>query len=69
MLSPFIGGGSIELALASRVTKVYGYDAFEPLVRFWQVILKDASYLAEVVKKYQNMTPAMFHNLQKTLFT
>lgn len=69
LCSPFIGGGSIELALASRGTKVYGYDAFEPLVRFWQVLLKNASYLAEVVRKYQNMTSAMFYNLQKTLFT
>lgn len=58
-----------ELALASRGTKVYGYDAFEPLVKFWQVLLEDASYLAEVVRKYQNMTSAMFYNLQKTFFT
>lgn len=69
LCSPFIGGGSIELALASIGTKVYGYDAFEPLVRFWQVLLKDASYLAEVVRKYQNMTSIMFYNLQKTFFT
>ncbi|WP_265026466.1 DNA adenine methylase [Wolbachia endosymbiont (group A) of Bibio marci] len=69
LCSPFIGGGSIELALASRGTKVYGYDAFEPLVRFWQVLLEDASYLAEVVRKYQNMTSAMFYSLQKTFFT
>ncbi|MDR2425727.1 MAG: DNA adenine methylase [Endomicrobium sp.] len=68
LCSPFIGGGSIELALASRGTRVYGYDAFEPLVRFWQVLLKDAPHLAEVVRKYKIMTPAMFYNLQKTFF-
>ncbi|WP_265016459.1 hypothetical protein [Wolbachia endosymbiont (group A) of Andrena dorsata] len=58
-----------ELALASRGTKVYGYDAFEPLVKFWQVLLEDASCLAEVVRKYQNMTSSMFYSLQKTFFT
>ncbi|WP_208439010.1 DNA adenine methylase, partial [Bartonella grahamii] len=32
LFSPFVGGGSIELALAKRGTKVYAYDAFKPLV-------------------------------------
>lgn len=66
LCSPFIGGGSIELALASKGTKVYAYDAFEPLVKFWQALLRDAPKLAEMVCKYKNMTPTMFYNLQKT---
>lgn len=68
LCSPFIGGGSIELALASRGTKVYAYDVFAPLVRFWQMLLKDAPHLAQVVRKYEKMTPTMFYNLQKTFF-
>ncbi len=28
LCSPFVGGGSIELTLAKRGTKVYAYDAF-----------------------------------------
>ncbi|MBY7649123.1 MAG: adenine methyltransferase [Candidatus Liberibacter europaeus] len=43
-------------------------DAFEPLVHFWQVLLKNAPYLAEVVRQYEQMTPNMFYNLQKTFF-
>ena len=33
-LSPFLGGGSIELNLASKGTKVIAYDVFLPLVNF-----------------------------------
>lgn len=69
LCSPFLGGGSIELAVASQGTDVYGYDAFEPLVTFWQVLLQDASYLAQVVRQYEKMTPQMFYHLQKTFFT
>jgi DNA adenine methylase len=39
--SPFIGGGSLELALASAGVRVYGYDCFEPLVNFWKELLSD----------------------------
>lgn len=69
LCSPFLGGGSIELALASRGTRIYAYDAFEPLVIFWQMLLKDAAYLAKTVHKYESMTSTMFYNLQKTFFS
>ena len=62
--SPFLGGGSIELAVADRGTKVYGYDIFEPLVWFWQALLSEPAKLAvlcdgmrvwhsEYLKKYK----------------
>ncbi|WP_375624887.1 MULTISPECIES: DNA adenine methylase [unclassified Bartonella] len=66
--SPFVGGGSIELTLAKRGTRVYAYDAFKPLVIFWQMLLKDASALAEKVREYEDMTSVMFYNLQKTFW-
>jgi|TARA_R110000744_G_scaffold2239_5_gene9008 DNA adenine methylase len=46
LCSPFLGGGSIELAVADRGTKVYGYDVFEPLVWFWQALLSEPTKLA-----------------------
>tara|TARA_Y100000310_G_C20690831_1_gene822106 strand:+ start:1386 stop:2195 length:810 start_codon:yes stop_codon:yes gene_type:complete len=46
LCSPFLGGGSIELAVADRGTKVHGYDIFEPLVWFWQALLSSPSRLA-----------------------
>lgn len=66
MCSPFVGGGSIGWILAKIGTKVYGYDAFKPLVIFWQMLLKDASALAEKVREYEDMAPVIFYNLQKT---
>jgi len=46
LCSPFLGGGSIELAVADRGTKVHGYDIFEPLVWFWLALLSSPSRLA-----------------------
>jgi DNA adenine methylase len=65
--SPFVGGGSIELELASRGTQVFCYDNFEPLVIFWQELLKNSIALAEKVEKcYYTLSPTMFYNLQKS---
>ena len=36
IVSPFFGGGSLELNLALRGVQVHGYDKFEPVVNFWQ---------------------------------
>ena len=69
LCSPFLGGGSIELTLASRGTKVYAYDIFEPLIIFWKMLVKDAPILASKVLDYENMTSTMFYNLQKTFFS
>ena len=46
LCSPFLGGGSIELALASKGVQVYGYDAFEPLIWFWRTLLERPDALA-----------------------
>jgi len=49
LCSPFLGGGSVELAVAARDegrTTVYGYDLFEPLVCFWQKLLGNPEKLA-----------------------
>lgn len=40
VISPFLGGGCIELNLALRGVKVYGYDACPYLINFWQYWLK-----------------------------
>ena len=46
LCSPFLGGGSVELAVAARGTKVYGYDIFEPLECFWKCLKLDRNLLA-----------------------
>lgn len=42
VVSPFIGGGSVEVALAKELgIKIVGYDIFDILVNFWQIILDE----------------------------
>lgn len=53
MCSPFLGGGSVELAAAEKGIKVYGYDIFEPLIWFWKGLLKDPQLLALECDKYR----------------
>ena len=66
MLSPFFGGGSIELHVAARGSKVYGYDVFSPLVEFWQCLRNQPKELADEVEKYFPLPKENFYELQKT---
>ena len=55
ILSPFIGGASLEIAWANNldVDEVVGCDIFHPLVNFWQVILSDPDALADELEKFK----------------
>lgn len=65
LCSPFLGGGSIELACTTKM-EVYGADIFEPLVAFWRVLLRDPELLAHRVEPYlRSLTKTQFYNLQK----
>ena len=63
--SPFFGGGSIEIDLAKRGFRVYGYDAFSPLVDFWQVLLKNPDKLANATEKKLRVSHAKFDEIQE----
>ena len=63
--SPFFGGGSIEIDLAKRGFRVYGYDAFPPLVDFWQVLLKNPNKLANATEKELRVSHAEFNEIQE----
>lgn len=64
LISPFVGGGSIELNVASKGTKVYGYDIFSPLVEFWQCLINNAGKLADEVEEYYPLPKEKFYELQ-----
>ncbi len=64
LCSPFLGGGSIELACTTRM-QVYGYDVFSPLVDFWQVLLDDQELLVNRVERYYPLSRTKFYSLQK----
>ena len=50
IVSPFIGGGSLECYWASSIP-VVGADYFKPLTNFWNVLLTDNKGLANKLSK------------------
>ena len=46
VLSPFIGGGAIELSLTARGIRVYASDLYEPLANCWKFIIEDGNKIA-----------------------
>ena len=66
MMSPFFGGGSVELSAAAKGIKVLGYDVFSPLVEFWQCLIEDPEMLAEEVEKHFPLSKNKFYELQHT---
>jgi DNA adenine methylase len=51
VVSPFLGGGSLEVHWASMGKKVYASDVFDILVNFWNILLSDSSGLADELSK------------------
>lgn len=64
-MSPFIGGGSVELACTVRM-EVRGYDVFSPLVDFWKVLMNQNQVLADRVLSYYPLSKSKFYELQKS---
>lgn len=62
--SPFLGGGSIEIGLASNGVEVFGYDVFNPVTNFWQMLLRDPKKLGKFVRKHHPLTRSKFYSLQ-----
>jgi DNA adenine methylase len=55
VISPFIGGGSLEVAICKELKiPVIGYDIFELLVNYWQVQIKQPQELYEKLKTFPN---------------
>ena len=66
LISPFLGGGSIEIAAASQGIPVFGFDVFKPLVNFWKHLLFDSELLANTVERLYPLPKDSFYQLQKT---
>jgi len=60
LCSPFLGGGSFELALAQKDIKIHGYDGFNPIVWFWQALLKDPDRLAQLADSTKTKRPRKY---------
>ncbi len=54
LVSPFLGGGSVELASALELgLEVRAFDIFDILVNFWQVLLENPLKLYEELQKLE----------------
>jgi DNA adenine methylase len=54
IVSPFFGGGSLEVHWASMGKEVIGYDIFGTLTNFWNVMLNNRE---ELVNKLKTISP------------
>ena len=53
IISPFLGGGSVEVAAALAGVEVEAYDIFDLLVNYWQVQLENPDELAERLEEWE----------------
>jgi DNA adenine methylase len=65
LVSPFFGGGSIEFGMLQRGWKVIGYDGWEPLVNFWDRVLKDSGRVADIVDMLRPVGNPAYTSMQK----
>jgi len=66
LMSPFFGGGSVELFATTKGIQVTGYDIFAPLVEFWQCLAVNSNALANEVLKYYPLAKESFYKLQRS---
>ena len=67
LMSPFIGGGSVEVACAKELgIQVRAYDIFDILVNYWQVQLSSRNELADRLEKWQP-TKEQYANIKARL--
>ena len=69
LISPFFGGGSIELECAQNNKIVKGYDNFLPLTDFWEQLINNNTELAIEIEKYYPLSKENFYKLQKSCKT
>lgn len=65
LVAPFLGGASVEISCASDGIKVFGADAFEPVINFWSYARESPVLLSERVRNYHPLTRRKFYSLQK----
>jgi len=54
IVSPFFGGGSVELCLSQMLDiKVIGYDIFNMLANFWNVLINNKDEFIEQLSKFK----------------
>ena len=68
IISPFLGGGSMESRWASEWNvPTYGFDLFEHLVNYWNVLLESPVELAEELAKIGPTQESYYEHADKLL--
>lgn len=63
IISPFFGGGSVELCLSQNLgIEVIGYDIFNMLVNFWNVLIHRKNEFLDELEKLEVSEKAFTHN-------
>ena len=65
--SPFLGGGSLELFLASKGIKVYASDALSELINFWNTLKENPYDLIEKINSHFPMTKDKYDSFENSL--
>ena len=63
VVSPFLGGGSVELWLSERGVRVHGSDIWGALVNLWQHALSSPGVVADLVER--EYTPPCLEHYEK----
>jgi DNA adenine methylase len=69
LLSPFFGGGSLELFLSVNGYNVFGNDLFIPLYNFWITKQKACETLIAKLKENMTISKDKFHELRNSIMT
>jgi DNA adenine methylase len=69
LISPFLGGGSFELALQSNGYTVTANDLFKPLYTFWSTVKNNPTAVISKVKAQMPVTKEAFAALRQNINT
>ena len=69
LISPFFGGGAIELAVLNQNIPVKGNDAFKCLAVFWNILNTDPHQLSDLIvaQWHKGVSKTVFNNFQQHL--
>ena len=67
LISPFLGGGSVEIYFANSGIQVKAFDSFQPLVCFWKEILLNPGDLANNIQQFYPLKKEKFDEFQANL--
>jgi DNA adenine methylase len=65
LISPFMGGGGVELRAAQQGIRVIAYDGFKPLAAFWERLL-DSDDIWDLIGEIQSFFPLSAKQFRKT---